>query len=258
MFLLKDYIRPESLSEAMKIAEAKPYARWLAGCTLFQLFRQPVALGVDLTGLVPEGIERREEGLTIGAMTTMRQLETSPLCLNLFGRMLPQTVAHLGGIALRNQITVGGTVCAHLGYSELLTALVALDARLHFFRRGWMYLSDYLASPVHDILLSIALPVKEGAYSLQSMRGADTDRAILAVAASNTEDGIAVAVGGRPAPALLVPEMEQLLLLGGTAQAASDAAAEALYFGSDTRATAVYRKRLCAVLIRRALEEVTA
>lgn len=258
MFLLKDYIRPHSLSEAIKIAESRPYARWLSGCTLFQLFRQPVALGVDLMGLVPEGVERREEGLTIGAMTTLHQLETSSLCLSLFGRVLPQAVAHLGGIALRNQITVGGTICAHLGYSELLTALVVLDARLNFFRRGWMYLSDYLASPVHDILLSVTLPVREGTFSLQTMRGADADRAILTVAAANTEDGISVSVGGRPAPALLVPEMEQLLLLGGTAQAASEAAAEALYFGSDTRATAVYRKNLCAVLIRRALEEVTA
>ena len=69
-------------------------------------------------------------------MATLRSLEVCPLLAEGPLSILPSSVSHLLGPAFRNLATVGGSVGARLPQSELLTALLALDAKVVLYGRG--------------------------------------------------------------------------------------------------------------------------
>ena len=83
--------------------------------------RQPQAL-VDL-GSIPEltGIEETEDGLRIGAMTTLRDVVNNPLLKERYG-LLTSAAARVASPQIRNQGTLGGNV--------------AQDTRCWYYRRG--------------------------------------------------------------------------------------------------------------------------
>src|SRR5215510_3316816 len=106
--------QPTSLREASCLLKHKGAGgRFLAGGT-------DLVIAIKEKGLIPNyvvdlkripglsGIRENAEGsITIGALTTMRDIETSSL-LNKKYRFLCQSAAEVGSIQIRNRATVGG------------------------------------------------------------------------------------------------------------------------------------------------------
>jgi len=243
--------RPASLTEAYALLQQPGYVA-LAGCTAPGMEARSGLIGVELSHLLDSRPYQDETAVHIPAMTTLRSLETDTLFRRGPLGILSRSVEHLLGPAFRNMATVGGTVALHLPASELVTALLALGAEVVLFARGPMSLETYLALPeCSDVICEIRIAQTQSSSGFYAVRGSFTDTALLCAAACRGADGWRIAVGGRPqlAKVLTVPFSEEQPADIG------QKLTEQLDFDDDHKASAVYRRMICPVVVRRAMEE---
>ena len=249
MFTAQEYKRPQSLQEAWELNQKKS-ARILAGGCWLRLGRQRIGTLVDLCGLGLEGISLEGDRIAVGAMTTLRQLETSPLLREAYGDYFREMVKGIVGVQFRNCATVGGSLASRFGFSDLLTGFLAADCRVTLFKAGELPLEEYAAlAPDRDLLVKVTVPAGGVRAVYQSVRNTRTDLPVLTCAASRREgeEGLRMAVGARPGKAVL---------LRGVTRDNCPARLEELSFGSNMRAGADYRRHLAGVLSRRALAQL--
>ena len=84
------------------------------GCWL-RLGRKRIGTLIDLSGLGLDQIEEQDGWVRIGAMVSLRQLETSALLKERFGSLFADMTGHIVGVQFRNLATVGGSI---FGYSH--------------------------------------------------------------------------------------------------------------------------------------------
>ena len=259
---IQDYVRPSSLDEAYSLLKERK-ALVIGGGAWTRMNTRSVDLAVDLSGLDLRYIKEKGKRFEIGAMTTARDLETNAELEKAFGGIIAEAVRHIVGVQLRNIITVGGTVFGRYGFSDLLTALLALDARVVFHDGTETKIEEFLGSRSSEPMLIEKIVIdndgRKGAYS--AVRHNRTDFSILNAAAVYAGNGWRVAVGARPGSARLSEKAAETLkgaqkVDADTARKAGEAAAEELSFGDDQRSTGDYRKSVCSVIIKRAVEEV--
>jgi len=257
-------VRPRSLDEAYEYLTEKK-AVLLGGGAWSRMSPRSVEYAVDLSALDLRYIRRAGDRIEIGAMTTARDIETSPLLAEAYGPLFRRAVENIVGVQMRNIVSAGGTVAGRFGFAELNTVLLALDARLALHRAGEVDLESFLAgnegSPALIEKILIPGAAVRGAYG--SVRNTRADLPILNAAAVLSAGSWRIAVGARPGSPR--PALKAAALLAGQArpdaalaEKAGLAAAEELSFGKDIRGTAEYRKSVCAVLVRRAIGEVGA
>ena len=112
-----DFYQPATLQEASRLFKEKgPGGRFLAGGT-------DLVIAMKEKGLLPNyvvdlkrvpgisGIRENSDGsISLGALTTMYEIETSPLINKKF-HFLAQSAAEVGSIQIRNRATIGGNMC---------------------------------------------------------------------------------------------------------------------------------------------------
>jgi CO/xanthine dehydrogenase FAD-binding subunit len=260
---IQEYVKPASIAEAYSLLQARPDAVVFGGGAMLRLGRRQIGLAVDLFEAGLDFVQHAGDRLELGAMVCFRRLETDPLLQDFAGGVLPEAVRNIVGVQQRNLFSVGGTVHGKYGFSNLLTVLLALDATVVFHGAGPVPLAVHLAGGGRrrDIVEKIVLPAGEVRASYQMVTRTRSDFALLNVAVARRQGVFRVAVGARPRVATLA--RQAMALLDG--QAEQDAATHAgtlaaaeLSFGSDLRASADYRRRICRVLVRRAVEDVLA
>ncbi|HXG77660.1 MAG TPA: FAD binding domain-containing protein, partial [Gaiellaceae bacterium] len=127
------YRRPASLEEALA-ALAEPEAKALAGGhSLLPLMKLRVArpaLLVDLAGLGLSGIEERDGGLAIGALTTWRELAEAEALRRPGLAALADCARAVGDLQVRNRGTIGGSLAHADPAAELPAVAAALGGEL--------------------------------------------------------------------------------------------------------------------------------
>ena len=246
MYTARNYVRPATLEEAWALNQKRANAVLGGGCWL-RLGRRRLDTVIDLSGLGLEEIREETGAVVIGAMATLRQLEQDERLQAAFGRYFQDCTAHIVGVQFRNCATVGGSVRARFGFSDLVTALLPLGCTVLLYRGGEMPLEEYLTMGYdRDLLLGVRVPldgIASAAY--ESARNSETDLPVLTCAAARRPEGFFLAVGARPGRAMLLKGREETALIEKAA---------ALPFGSNLRAGADYRRHLARVLARRALK----
>jgi carbon-monoxide dehydrogenase medium subunit len=126
--------QPTTLEEASRLLRDKGAGgRFLAGGT-------DLVIAIKEKGLAPRyvidlkkipglsGIRENADGsIAIGALTTMRAIETNPL-LNKKYPFLCQSAAEVGSIQIRNRATVGGNMANATPSADVAPSLIALKA----------------------------------------------------------------------------------------------------------------------------------
>ena len=257
MLTIKNYARPETVDEALGLLRAKKSNVALGGMLWLKLQDKNVDTAVDLSGLGLDAIEETPEGWRIGAMATLRQLETHKGLAAFTGGALAESVKHIVGVQLRNLATIGGSVFGRFGFSDPLTLLLALDAKVELAGAGRMSLEDFAGSGIRkDILTHIFLPGGNVEAAYLSQRNSATDFPVLTCAVARREGKVACAVGARPARAARFDD-EAGLLAGGVNEESAAVFAEDVtrraVFGSNTRGSAEYRRQVCRALVSRAV-----
>jgi CO/xanthine dehydrogenase FAD-binding subunit len=129
-----DFYQPATLEEASRLLKDNgPGGRFLAGGT-------DLVIALKEKGLLPKylvdlkrvpgltGIRENSDGsITIGALTTMREIEISPLITKKFP-FLAQSAAEVGSIQIRNRATIGGNMANATPSADTAPALIALNA----------------------------------------------------------------------------------------------------------------------------------
>ncbi|MAF85557.1 MAG: carbon monoxide dehydrogenase [Dehalococcoidales bacterium] len=130
-----EYLAPRSISEACAmLSEHTEEAKLLAGgqSLLFLLEQRLITLRhvIDIKKLTQlDYIKRGQNSLKIGALTTQRTLELSPLVQEKFP-ILRQMERVAAPIQVRNWGTIGGSLCHAEPSGDLGVALIALGAKV--------------------------------------------------------------------------------------------------------------------------------
>lgn len=265
MFTMHNVVQPADLQAAYKVLTEKRSNAVLGGCAYLRLGSHTIHTGVDLSKLGLKYITAQENCIEIGAMASLRDMEVHPALAAYANGLLPKAVASIIGVQFRQGVTVGGSVFARYGFSDPLTALLALDAEVELYKGGRMSLTAFLDSPrTKDILTKIIIHKTPGAAAYQALRGSASDYPLVTAAVSCLNGQWRIAVGARPTRAKLAVQAASLLTDAGsaitleTAGQAAKLAAEELPFGDNARASAEYRQAMAQVLVRRAIMEVAS
>ena len=130
-----NYFRPESFEEAVRLLrEHRGRIRAFAGGT--DLFVAMKEKGVtfenvlDLKGIRgSDSISRADGTIEIGALASIRSVETSPLIREMLP-FLSEAAGKLGSVQVRNRATIGGNICNASPAAETAPALIALGAQV--------------------------------------------------------------------------------------------------------------------------------
>ena len=259
MIRIQNYVMAESLEQAYQLNQNKR-SRIIGGMLWLKLSNIAVHTAIDLSRLGLNAIEETEEEFSIGAMTTLRQLELHE-GLNAYANgAVAKAVHDIVGVQFRNMATVGGSLFGRFGFSDVLTVFLAMDAYVELYRGGIVPLETFAnMEKDRDILVRLIVKKKPGCFAYQAMRNQRTDFPILTCAASKVDGEYRVVVGARPARARVLRD-EKGLLSGGvneeSARAFATFAAETLPTGGNVRGTAEYRTHMIRVLTRRTLTEL--
>src|SRR5437667_9638956 len=129
-----DYVRPNTLDEALALLAQNEDAKILAGghslipAMKLRLAQPPLL--IDL-GRIKDLSYIREEGgqIRLGAMTTHYEIESSDL-LKKICPLLPEGAGHIGDVQVRNKGTIGGSVAHSDPAGDWPAAVIALNAEL--------------------------------------------------------------------------------------------------------------------------------
>ena len=135
MFRAEDYVKVDSLSEAYELCQ-KRSSLVVGGMVWLKMTSVTKRTIGDLSGLGLDKIEETKEEFRIGAMCTLRQLETDQGLDQYFGGVFKECTRHIVGVQMRNLATVGGSIYSRFGFSDILTCLMALDTYVELYYGG--------------------------------------------------------------------------------------------------------------------------
>jgi carbon-monoxide dehydrogenase medium subunit len=214
-------------------------------------------------------------GLRIGALTTIRQAETSPLLRQHFP-VLAETFGKVANVRVRNAATVGGNLSEADYASDPPCVLVALRARavargangsreiaLTEFFRDFYETALAEGEILTEVIVPPLAPGVRAAYIKYVTRSSE-DRPCIGVCALVELDGdvcreLRVVLGAVSEKPQEFPEAEALArgrpLTPELIQDIAQRYADGIDPLSDMRGSAWYRKQMAAVFVRRAIEQ---
>ena len=132
-----EYLKPTSIDEAISLLESHgERAKYIAGGTdvIVKIKEKKIAphYVISLRHLSELSYIRRDpEGiLRIGALTTHRMLEKSPLIRQHYP-VITDAVENIGSVQIRNVATIGGNICNAVPSADGVIPLLTLGAHLH-------------------------------------------------------------------------------------------------------------------------------
>jgi CO/xanthine dehydrogenase FAD-binding subunit len=259
-----NYVKPKTLEEAYELNQARS-SRVMGGMMWMRLGNARVKTIIDLSDLGLDQIEDEGNVIKIGAMCTLRQIEQCEALKELYGDGIAESVRHIVGVQFRNQATIGGSIYGRFGFSDVLTAFLALDTFVELYDGGTIRLSEFVnRRPDKDILLSIIVRKSKRKFRYESIRQTKTDFPVIACSVVtgmvHGQETWYFSVGARPMKAALLEKQWEIPSDASEemiAEYAKQAASEFTY-GSNMRGSAEYRQHLAEVLIRREMASILA
>jgi len=276
-----EFYQPATLGEASRLLrENGPGGRFLAGGT-------DLVIAMKEKGLLPKyivdlkrvpglsGIRENNDGtITIGALSTMYVIETSPVITKKYP-FLAQSAAEVGSIQIRNRATIGGNMANATPSADVAPSLIALNATAKIVSTSGertVPMEEFFRGPgqnamnADEILTEITItrtgPQLAGEYIKFSPRDMmDLAYIGVAVAYNLANDkkcsGVRIVLGAVAPTPIRAKNSEALLegkvLTEELATQVGDEAARESKPISDVRSSADYRRAMVAVMTKRAI-----
>ena len=277
-----DYIRPGNMEDAIAALQAKDEPYLLAGGTDLLIGMKTNAVKpkclIDLKGIPGIDCIEYDNGFKLGALTTVRDVEVSPLIREKIPA-LSEAAASLGSIQIRNRATIGGNLCHGSPAADMAVILLAMNCELQIATGNGaktMGLDQFFTGPNstvlnrNEVLAQIIIPKEieqfKGIYLKHGPRKA-MDIGIVNIAilldadvSSGFCNQIMIALGAVAPRPIRAKKAEALLnanrltpeLIQEAAEAASDEATPI----SDFRASAGYRRDLVKNLVAKGIDQI--
>ncbi len=277
-----DYIRPGNMEDAIAALQANDEPYLLAGGTDLLIGMKTNAVKpkclIDLKGIPGIDCIEYDNGFKLGALTTVRDVEVSPLIREKIPA-LSEAAASLGSIQIRNRATIGGNLCHGSPAADMAAILLAMNCELQIAAGNGaktMGLDQFFTGPNstvlnrNEVLAQIIIPKEieqfKGIYLKHGPRKA-MDIGIVNIAilldadvSSGFCNQIMIALGAVAPRPIRAKKAEALLnanrltpeLIQEAAEAASDEATPI----SDFRASAGYRRDLVKNLVAKGIDQI--
>ena len=281
-----EYFTPKTLEKALSLLDKyQDIGKVIAGGqSLLILMRQGLVAPeylIDIKGVSELNYIRSDakKGLRIGALTTHRAIEKSPMLQNGFS-VLAEMERRLASIQTRNWGTIGGNICHADPAGDPSPVLVALNATLKMAslrRERTMAVEDFpldyfeIALEPGELLTEIQVPAPSPhtgtAYTKFNV--IESDMATVGVAVSITLDSangtcndVRIALGASAPTPMRAKQAEEVLrgkrITDNRLREAGEVASAEAQPISDIHASAEYRRELVKVLVRRVGKEALA
>jgi carbon-monoxide dehydrogenase medium subunit len=278
-----EYLPTKTIQEACSlISQYKEEGKVLAGGqSLITLLRQKLispSYLIDIKGVSELDYLTFDEkkGLRMGALTTHRAIEKSPLIRSKYD-VLSEMEKSVASVQTRNWGTIGGNLCSADPIGDPAPSLVALNAKIKIVSsRGEKtipleeFFTDYFTTILEpdEILTEIQLPPPVPHTGVVYMKFSTIEAGIKIVSTSTSivldsdkqtcKDARIVMSAVAPVPfnarkagELLIGKKINDDLIAETAQLASEETNPT----SDVHASAEFRREIAKVLVRRAVKE---
>jgi len=277
------FLEPSNFSEAVTLLdEHVDDAKIIAGGTSIVLMLQQKLImpGVLISvGRVPgyDFIRRDTDGLHIGALTKVRDIERSEIIQN-FCPALAHTFSVVGNVRVRNQATIGGNLSAADYAADPPAMLTALDARVQVLgpaKEREIPLSEFFlgfyttALESNEILAEVIIPAlpesARAAYHKYTSISAEGRPCVAVGAVADFEvDGkckdLRIAVGAAVETPQRLKDADAMAhghaLTDELVAAIAEKYARTLDPLTDVRGSVWYRREMIRVFVKRALQEV--
>ena len=278
-----EYLRPESLEQAVEFLNENSESKVLAGgqslIALMKLRLAEPKYLVDIGRIRDLSYIKMADGgkIAIGALTTHEQVEESDL-LRQYCPILPQMARQIGDPQIRTRGTIGGSVAHADPSGDPPTVVLALDAELKvigpnseriipaakFFKGAFS-----TALEPNEILTEVRVPTLGPEWSTvyQKYAWREGDFAIVGFAGAIKLEGRTVrgarfsfaSMGDTPIRAIhLEREILNKTLSENTIKEMSELSLEATSPASDVHVSAEFRKNAAKNIVRRFLAESVA
>jgi len=255
------YTKPSSIPEAVQALGADMEAKALAGGQTFipvlkQRLNKPTTI-VDLSDLGLKGISADDKTVTIGAMTTHHQIESSPDVQRLIPG-LAKMASWIGDTQVRHRGTMGGSLANNDPSACYPAAVLALGATIHTDHRS-IAADDFFQGMFTTVLepgeliTAVEFPRAEKS-NYEKFRNPASRYAMVGVFVAKTADGVRVAVTGAGQGGVFRhTAMEEALSKNFSPDAITGIITPADGLNGDIHASPEYRAHLIGVMARRAV-----
>lgn len=236
-----EYKRASDLEEAFALLNSHKKSAIIAGGLFLRMQKRAIPLVVDLIDLNLTDIKNYEDHFEIGSMVTLRALEVHEGMV----KSIVESVRQISGVGTRNLATLGGSICGRYPFSDIATALMALDATLFFYQRGEMSIRAFFKDKLEekDILLHIKIP-KIKNTGTKYFKPVYTDFSLVNISLA----GCDLAVGARPSRAVYKTAVDFNL--------SPKAILADVHFSDDFRASGAYRRALAESMLTDMIKEL--
>ena len=277
-----EYFEPKTISDALSLlAKHGAEAKIIAGGTDVMVdikYKEEPGCLVNIKKIPGlDGIRENGGSLRIGALATIRDVETSAVVRDKLP-VLWESSHQFASLQIRNTATIGGNICRASPSGETLTPLLVLEAKAKLaFADGEKTepFTAFFQGPgkcsvgAKGLLTEIEVPYpaagSRGVYLKHAVRGA-MDIAMVGVAVLITPDAsknslqdVRIGLGAVAPTPLRATKTEALLrgkpLSGALLKEAAAMAASESSPISDQRSSAEYRSWIVEALTRRGLEQ---
>jgi len=279
LFRPKECFRPETVEEAVCLLSKHDGAQAIAGGTDLLINKPPeIEYLVDISRL-PLNYIKEEDGLKIGAITPIRELENSQLLSGAYGA-LSEAARKFGSWAIRNMATVGGNICNAVPSADMPPTLVAMDAKVKLVgaegTRTILLAEVFVGNRKNslkkgELLTEIQVPKLPPHTGVAFIKFARTsvDLALVNVAVRITFEGevmkdVRVVVGGGVGPTLVRSKKAEEILKNqkiseGLLEKAAQVVSEELKpRPTSIRGSGYYKREISKVLLKRAIAQAQA
>lgn len=255
--MILEYHRPENIPDALALLSREmPLTLPLGGGTRLSQPHSTDFAVVDLQRLGFNTIGIDGQILQVGSTVTLQQLYDRLDLPEGVMKALQTSLLHETTANLRRCATLGGTIVSCDGRSPLVTALLALDARLTWLPKNESEpLGDYL--PLREepgknrLIQDIKAPLNVRLH-FDMVARSPMDQPIVCAAVAMWPSGrTRIALGGHGSAPILAMD-------GPEPGGAVVAAREAFRFAGDAWASAEYRMEIAGKLVQRILEKGAA
>jgi len=256
-----NYVKPDSIPDAVKALGADPEAKALAGGQTFipvlkQRLAKPTTI-IDLTNLGLTGIAAEPGKMTIGAMTTHHQIESNADVQNSIPG-LAKMASWIGDTQVRHRGTMGGSLANNDPSACYPAAVLALGATIHTDHRSIRadeFFQGMFTTALEpgELITAIEFPIPEKS-NYEKFRNPASRYAMVGVFVARGPAGVRVAITGAGQGGVFRhKEMEAALQSNWSADAVKDIKTSADGLNGDIHASPEYRAHLIGVMARRAV-----
>ncbi len=279
LFRPTEYFKPTSINEAVTLlAQHGEKGLAVAGGTDVLVTKDPKAEAlIDITNIGLTYIKSDNQGLRIGATTTLAYIERSPVLSKGPYNIVAQAAHKVGTPLIRNLGTIGGNLCNASPSADIAPALLALGAKLTLVTTKMsrdVPLEEFFAGPFrtikgHDELLTeILLPplaLRTGTSYHWLTKISTIDESLVGVATlvvmdykgEVIKDARIGLISVAPTP-MRARKAEEMLLGKRIEHGLIEKVAKVVADETRPRSRPDYRRKMTAVLAERTIKEALA